>query len=160
MAAAGVNYTMMKHKITAALISLVAVIAVGVASPAFAAECGDTPTQLVACDSETGVGTINDLISLTINVLTVIIGIVATGGIAYAAIIYASARDNQSQVSQAIDIVRNIVIGIILYGFTIAIINWLVPGGVIGGGTTDETESSEQTPAETDTPTEGEQEGE
>lgn len=160
MAAAGVNYTMMIRKITVALISLAAVIAVGVTSPVLAAECGDTPTQLVACDSETGVGTINDLISLTINVLTVIIGIVATGGIAYAAIIYASARDNQSQVSQAIDIVRNIVIGIILYGFTIAIINWLVPGGVIGGGTTDETESSEQTPAETNAPTEGEQEGE
>jgi hypothetical protein len=64
--------------------------------------------------------------------MTVIIGIVAVGGIAYAAILYASARDNQNQVNEAMTIIRNIVIGILLYGFTIVIINWLIPGGVIG----------------------------
>ncbi len=95
-------------------------------------KCGDTKTQLIACDGKSGVGSINGLISLAINVMTILIGIVATGGIAYAAILYASARDNQSQTGQAITIIRNIIIGLLLYGFTIAIINWLIPGGVIG----------------------------
>lgn len=94
--------------------------------------CGGTKTQFIQCDSKEGVGAINDLIKITVNVLTVLIGVVATGGLAYAAIMYASARDNQSQVSSALTIVRNIVIGLLLYGFTIAIINWLIPGGVIG----------------------------
>lgn len=94
--------------------------------------CGTTKTQFIACDSKTGVGTINDLIRIGVIVLTVLIGVVAVAGIAYAAILYSSARDNQSQVGEAITIIRNIVIGLLLYGFTIAIINWLLPGSVIG----------------------------
>lgn len=126
----------MIRKIQATLFALLAVLVVG-SSPVLAADansgkCGDTKTQFIKCDSETGVATIGDLIKIVISVMTVLIGIVATGGIAYAAILYASARDNQSQVEEAIAIIRNIVIGILLYGFTIAIINWLIPGGVIG----------------------------
>ena len=67
-------------------------------------ECGGTQTQLVSCDSEAGV----------------------------AAIIYASSKDNQSQVDEAKTLIRNVVVGLLFYVFTIAIINWLVPGGVIG----------------------------
>ncbi len=76
--------------------------------------------------------TINELIKIAVNVLTVLIGILAVGGLAYAGVLYASAQDNQSQVSSAMTIIRNVVIGLFLYGFTIAIINWLIPGGVIG----------------------------
>lgn len=94
--------------------------------------CGTTKTQFIACDSKTGVGTINDLIRIGVIVLTVLIGIVAVAGIAYAAVLYSSARDNQSQISESITIMRNIIIGLLLYGFTIAIINWLLPGSVIG----------------------------
>lgn len=107
--------------------------------------CGTTKTQLVSCgNAQTGVGTINSLISIGITVLSVMIGVVAVGGLAYAAILYASARDDQSQVSNARTIIRNIVIGIILYVFTIALINWLIPGGVISGGG--------QTPTTSDSP--------
>lgn len=119
-------------------------LALSVAAPAYAAgtsgsgKCGDTQTQLITCDAKTGVGTINSLISITISILTVIIGIVATGALAYAAIIYASAEDNQAKVSEARGLIRNVIIGLILYGLTIAIINWLIPGGIIGGGSTDD----------------------
>jgi hypothetical protein len=95
-------------------------------------KCGTTKTQLIACSSDTGVGAISDLIKLAISIMTVLIGIVATGGLAYAAILYASAQDDRNKISEARGIIRNIVIGLILYGFTIAIINWLIPGGVIG----------------------------
>ncbi len=124
----------MKQKILTLIVA--AAVVVGVALPSTAAyaeeKCGGTKTQIISCDSKAGVGAINDLIKIVIGVMTLLIGIVATGGIAYAAVLYAGARDNQSQVSQAITIIRNIVIGIVLYGFTIAIINWLIPGGVIG----------------------------
>lgn len=95
-------------------------------------QCGSTKTQLISCSSDTGVGTIGDLIKLAISILTVLIGVVATGGFAYAAVLYASAQDDQTKVSEAMGIIRNIVIGLVMYGFTIAIINWLIPGGVIG----------------------------
>jgi hypothetical protein len=125
-------------KLRAIIITAAALFMVG-AVPVYAAgsqdsgtKCGDTKTQLIACSDKTGIGTISDLIKIAISVMTVLIGIVATGGIAYGALLYASAGDDQSKVSSGITIIRNVVIGILLYGFTIAIINWLIPGGVIG----------------------------
>lgn len=108
-------------------------------APAYAApaastanKCGTTKTEFIACDSKTGLETINDLIKIALLVMTVGIGVVSVGGIAYASIIYASARDDQNRVNEARTIIRNIVIGLILYGFTVAIIGWLIPGSVIG----------------------------
>lgn len=117
--------------VLAAMILMFTVSAAAV--PAYAqSTCGGTKTQLIACDNKSGIGAINEIIRITISVMTVLIGIAATGGIAYGALLYASAHDDQGKVSEAITIIRNVVIGIVLYGFTIAIINWLVPGGVIG----------------------------
>lgn len=125
----------MKRKLITVFISFVAVFSFAV-TPAPSAlaqgECGGTKTQILSCDGEQGVGAINEMIRIAITVLTVLIGVVATGGIAYAAVLYASARDNQNQVNEAMVMIRNIVIGLVLYGFTIVIINWLIPGGVIG----------------------------
>ena len=118
------------------IIAMIATVFMVGAAPVYAADapskCGGTKTQLIACDAKTGVGTINELIRITISVLTVLIGIAATGGIAYGALLYASAHDDQGRVTSAITIIRNVVIGLVLYGFMIAIINWLIPGGVIG----------------------------
>lgn len=127
----------MKRKLSALFISFIAVFSL-IATPAPLAlaqgNCGDTKTQILNCDksTKTGIGAINEMIRIAITVLTVLIGVVATGGIAYAAVLYASARDNQNQVNESMTIIRNIVIGIVLYGFTIVIVNWLIPGGVIG----------------------------
>lgn len=122
---------MIKRFIAVVLLSASLLFAAAV--PVAAAEsCGGTKTQFIACDSESGVGAINDLIRIAVVVLSTLIGVVATGGIAYAAIQYASARDNKAKVEESMTIIRNIVIGLLLYVFTVAIINWLVPGGVIG----------------------------
>lgn len=93
--------------------------------------CGTAKTNLIKC-SGSGVQAIGDVLRQIIVILTIIIGIAAVGGIGYAAILYAGATDNASQTQSAINIIRNIVIGILVYGFMIAIINWLVPGSVIG----------------------------
>ncbi len=125
----------MIKKIALSVMALIAPLLLATApmSPVAAATtCGTTKTQFIGCSSKTGTGTINDLIKIAVIVMTVLIGIAATGGIAYAAILYASARDNQSQVANAQTIIRNIVIGLLLYGFTLAVINWLLPGSVIG----------------------------
>ncbi len=97
-----------------------------------ASKCGGAKTEILNCDEEAGIGAIASIIKTIIMIVTILIGIVATGGITYAAILYASARDNKNQVQDAIGIIRNVVIGLFLYGFTVAIINWLIPGGVIG----------------------------
>lgn len=125
----------MIKKLQLMIMAIVSVFVVGTvaAAPAYASKCGETDTQLIACNSSgKGATTIGDLIKIVVSVMTVIIGIVATGGLAYAALLYASAQDNQNKVSESITIIRNIVIGILLYGFMVAIVNWLIPGGVIG----------------------------
>ncbi|MDB5177180.1 MAG: rane protein of unknown function [Candidatus Saccharibacteria bacterium] len=93
--------------------------------------CGDAETVLISCKG-TGVQAIGDVLRIAISVLTVIIGVAAVGGIAWAAVIYAKAEDNASEVSEARTLIRNIVIGLLLYGFLVGIINWLVPGNVFG----------------------------
>lgn len=95
-------------------------------------KCGGAKTEIVSCDEAAGLGAIASIIKTVIMIVTILIGIVATGGITYAAILYAGARDNKGQVEEAMTIIRNVVIGLILYGFTVALINWLIPGGVIG----------------------------
>lgn len=97
-----------------------------------ASDCGGAKTEIVSCDEEAGLGAISSLIRTVIMIVTILIGIIATGGITYAAILYAGARDNKGQVESAITIIRNVVIGLFLYGFTVALINWLIPGAVIG----------------------------
>lgn len=94
-------------------------------------QCGAARTNLISCTGK-GEQALGDILKIIISVLTVIIGIAATGGLAWAAILYAKAEDNASNVSEAKTLIRNIVIGILLYGFMVAIVNWLVPGGLIG----------------------------
>lgn len=90
-------------------------------------------TNLLSCDKDlNGIQAIGDVLKQIILWLTGLIAILATGGIAFSATMYASARDDAGQTQKAIERIRNIVIGLLSYGFMIAIINWLIPGGVIG----------------------------
>jgi uncharacterized membrane protein YjgN (DUF898 family) len=119
------------------IISLATVLAALTASPllyttsVYAATCGGTNTQLINCDGQSGAPAINELIRIAVVAITIVIGVVAVGGIAYASVLYASARDSEAQVDQAKTIIRNIIIGLLLYVLMIAIVNWLIPGGVI-----------------------------
>jgi hypothetical protein len=93
-------------------------------------KCGGATTVILDCGGKSGEEAIGDLLKQFVLLLSLGVGIVATGAIIYGAILYSSARDNASQTQQAIGVIRNAVIGIILYIFMVAIVNWLVPGGV------------------------------
>ena len=95
-------------------------------------KCGSRArTNLIICEDNTeGKDTINNVLKIFVMVLSVGVGIAAVGGLAFSAAQYAQAGDNESTVSAAKERIRNIVIGILLYGFLLAIVNWLVPGGM------------------------------
>lgn len=95
-------------------------------------DCGSARTNIIDCGKDGGINALGNVLKIVLFILTILIGIVAVGGIVYGAILYASASDNAGQVNQAKTIIRDVAIGLLLYGFMIAIINWLVPGGVIG----------------------------
>lgn len=64
------------------------------------------------------------------NFLAVGVGIIVTGGIVFGAIQYTTANGNASQTQQGITVIVNSVIGLLLFIFMFAILNFLVPGGL------------------------------
>lgn len=105
--------------------------------PQFAlADCGGAATSIINCDQnskkptsaqDTGVW---GLLLFAINLMTAGIGILAVGGIVWAAILYASSSDSAEQTKKAKDIIRNVAIGIIAYAAMYLGLNFLIPGGI------------------------------
>jgi len=66
-----------------------------------------------------------------INVLSALAGIVIIGSIVYAGILYSASGSDPQKVSAAKDRIRNAFIALIVFIFGYAILNYLVPGGVL-----------------------------
>lgn len=120
---------------TASLLS-----AIFISSLAFSAtnRCGGVDTAIINCEGaarEGGNKPVQDsavwaLLLIVLNVLTGLVSIAAVGGLVYGAIMYASAQDNAGQVQEAIGIIRNVIIGIVIYIGMFALLQYLIPGGV------------------------------
>lgn len=122
--------------ITLALASGVLVSGLGLtmAQPV-AADCGGAKTSIVNCDQKGGATKAEDtgiwgLLLLILNIMTAGVGILAVGGIVYAAILYSSSSDSAEQVKKAKDIIRNTAIGIVAYAAMYLGLNFLIPGGI------------------------------
>lgn len=59
------------------------------------------------------------------------VGIAVVGGIVWGGIMYAAGRDNPGQTQRATAIIVNALIGLLLYIFMFAILNFLIPGGIL-----------------------------
>jgi len=105
-------------------------------APVFAAQkCGGVDTAIISCEQDgTGTSASNSgawgILLIVINIMTGGVGILAVGGIVYAAILYSAAQDNANQTKQAIELIWNIVIGIVVFGAMYALLNFIIPGGV------------------------------
>jgi hypothetical protein len=124
-----------KQKIIALAVITLSMLGAGaMAVQTASAKCGDAETSIINCDAKGGAdakdSAIWQILLLTLNILTGGVGIAAVGGIVYGAILYASASDNASQTQKAIEIIRNVVIGIVSYGIMYLVLNYLIPGGI------------------------------
>lgn len=70
------------------------------------------------------------LLLTIINFLTIGVGIAVVGGISWGGIMYATAQGNPSGTQKGLMIISNSIIGLLLFIFLYAIINYLVPGGL------------------------------
>lgn len=105
-----------------------------VAQPAFAG-CAGANTSIINCEDPhgnelTGQDAIFKIIRDIITILTAGIGIVAVGAVIYGAFLYSSSGDNPENVKKAKDTWVNVVIGLVIFAFLVAITNFLIPGGV------------------------------
>lgn len=98
-------------------------------------QCGGVKTSIITC-TQTGdsTGTKDNgawaLLILAMNILTAGIGILAVGGIAYGAALYASSADKPEQAKQGMTFIKNVVIGLAAYGLMYVVLNFLIPGGI------------------------------
>ena len=123
-----------KQKITTLVV--IAIASVGVAAPtAFAATCGGAQTAIIECSQDsTGADAKNNgiwgVLLIALNILTASVGIAAVGGIVYGSILYTTAADSTEQTKKAIEVIRNVVIGLVAYGLMYMGLNFLIPGGI------------------------------
>lgn len=103
---------------------------------------GDTPKCAILpsafCEDAKSGGTdvansgVFKLLVWVLNIMTAGVGIAAVGALVYAGILYASAGGGSDQIVKSKKIITDTVIGIVVYALMFLVINWLVPGGVIG----------------------------
>jgi hypothetical protein len=98
--------------------------------PDTAQGCSNVKTTLVDCEDGTGGPIVRMLVQL-INFLAVGVGIAVAGGITWGGFVYSQANGNSSKTQEGVHIITNSVIGLLLFIFMYAIINWLVPGGLL-----------------------------
>lgn len=90
---------------------------------------------------------ISYLLRMAIRILTGLVAVLAVVSIVYAGVQYASAGDSPEKVKAAKDRITQTVIGVLLYIFMFAILEFLIPGGVLGirsGTPGDDSTSAEQ----------------
>lgn len=112
---------------------------VALMSPAASAlTCGGAETSIIQCDqtsqgSDASNNGVWGVLLIALNILTAGVGIAAVGGIVYGAILYTSAGDSTDQTKKGIEVIRNVVIGVIAYGLMFLVLNYLIPGGIFEG---------------------------
>lgn len=137
-----INILMTKIAIISGLLLSAIFVGSVVFSPtALGAECGGVQTAILSCPTNfDGSGTgadavqksgIMGILTVVINIMAASVGILAIGAFVYAGILYASAGDSQENVKKAIDVIRNTVIGLVLFVGLYALVNYIVPGGVL-----------------------------
>lgn len=128
------------RELTLAVLAVATVGSVMVPATAGALDCAILPKSI--CDAANTKATSDPnslsntgiflLLKTILTILTAGVGLVAVGIIVYAGAMYASASNDAGRVQKAKDIIRDVIIGLVVYGFMFLILNFLIPGGVLG----------------------------
>lgn len=98
-------------------------------------KCAGVDTSIIGgamCKEGEEGGVIFSLLKWVLGIMTAGVGITAVGGIAYGALLYTTAESKPEQTKKAIGIITNVVIGLVAYALMAVLLNFIIPGGVIG----------------------------
>ncbi|MCL1929543.1 hypothetical protein FWF93_00075 [Candidatus Saccharibacteria bacterium] len=119
----------MIKKLKLTLVSLAIVVAGAVASSpvAHAADCGDQKDTYFdwGCDASKGDG-ISQLVWAVFTIVSGVVAAACLGAIVFGAIRYSSANSNASAAKEGLDIIRNAIIALVLYGCFWALVALLI----------------------------------
>lgn len=115
-----------KHKAILVLTIIIAAISLCWVIPTHATQCGGVETSIIEC-SDTGAGSIRELLRLVINITTAGISILAVIGITIMGIQYLTAGGNEQQATKAKRRLYEIIIGLAVYVLLFGIAQWLLP---------------------------------
>lgn len=90
----------------------------------------DVETSILPVDCSKGNNPIWGLLLLVVNILTAGVGIVAVGGIIYAALLWTTAEDKNAQIVKSKEVIFNVVLGMAAFALLYAFLQFLIPGGV------------------------------
>ncbi len=106
--------------------------------------CDETSILQGLCDESSTRGEgIWGILNIIMTILTIGVGAAAIIGIVIAGIIYGTAGGNESKVTQAKQMIFNVVLGLLLYGVLWAVVNFIMPGEIA----TNESEAGPQSRA-------------
>lgn len=94
-------------------------------TPTTPGTCSSVSTNIIRCAS------IPSVLNTIINFLAIGVGIAVVGGIVWGAMLYTTSNGDSGKTQQGITVIVNAVIGLIVFIFMYAIINFIVPGGVL-----------------------------
>jgi hypothetical protein len=66
-----------------------------------------------------------------IRILSIGVGVVVIGSVIFAGIQYVTSAGDPQNTAKAIERIRNTVIALVLYIFAYALLNWLIPAGLL-----------------------------
>lgn len=88
-------------------------------------DCGGYKTSILGCPDD-----IKSLLLLIAKILSAGILVAAVAGIIFGAVLYMTAGGSADNTKKGVTIIRDVVIGLVLYGLMYAILNFIIPGGV------------------------------
>lgn len=92
--------------------------------------CGDVQTSIAFPNCKEGTEGINSILLMVIDFLAIGVGVVVVAGIAAGGVLYAQAGGDSGKTKQAISIITNAIIGLVLFVAMYALANFMIPGGV------------------------------
>lgn len=99
-------------------------------------DCSILPKEIcnssTTTSSDTTKSSVFQIVIWVVRILIGAVGIAAVGALIYAGIMYSSASGDSGQVTKAKALITNTVIGLVVYAGMFVILNWLIPGGVLG----------------------------
>lgn len=148
---------MPKFKIYLMILALVATLAVAISPTPVLASSDSNTKEYAILNPPSNQNGISYLLNLAIKILTGLVAVAAVTSIILAGVQYASAGDSPEKVKAAKDRIAQTVIGILLYIFMFAILEFIIPGGVLGirSGDNSNPTDPESTPTAPGNPTTG-----